>query len=204
MSATRDKLIYATIELMLKNGYHAVSVDDICSRADVKKGSFYHFFVSKEILTLQAMDYRHQEFKKVCDSIFSSAFSPIERFHNLFNYIYQTQADLYKKLGRVCGALPVTLGSEMACHDDIRKKASEIICFYEKYYKSALIDLMFSGEIRNNSNIENICSNVNCYIIGKVTTARIHNSLDFLQDFSEGISSLVGCDFAKTQFIQKF
>lgn len=199
MSATRDKLINAAIELMLKSGYHAVSVDDICRRADVKKGTFYHFFVSKEALTLQAMDYRHQESRKACDSIFSSEFSPTERFQNLFDYIYQTQVDLYKKLGHVCGTLPVTLGSEMACHDDIGKKASEIICFYEKYYKSALIDLMTSVDIYNDPNIDidDICSNVNCYIIGKITIARIRNSLDFLQDFSEGISSLVGFDLAK-------
>lgn len=197
MSTTRDKLIDATIELMLRNGYHAVSVDNICSRAGVKKGSFYHFFVSKEVLTLQAMDFSHQESIKVCDSIFSSALSPVERFHKFFDYIYKTQADLHKKFGHVCGALPVILGSEMACHNDIRKKASEIIGFYEKYYKCALTDWVSSGDIRENTNIDNVCSNVSCYIIGKITIARIRNSLDFLQDLDVGTSSLIGFNFAR-------
>lgn len=162
MNTTQKHVICAAIELMLKDGYHAVSIDDICARAGAKKGSFYHFFDSKEDLTLQAMDYHFQKSKNVCDDIFSSAFPPEERFQNFFEYIYRTQANLHKKFGHVCGALPVILGSEMACHDDIRKKASEIIGFYEKYYKCALTDWVSSGDIRENTNIDNVCSNVGC------------------------------------------
>ncbi len=51
---------------MLQNAYHAVSVDEICTRANVKKGSFYHFFDSKMNLALQTMDEEHQESKSVC------------------------------------------------------------------------------------------------------------------------------------------
>ena len=109
MSTTRGKLISATVELMLKSGYHAVSVDDICTRANVKKGSFYHFFDSKTELTLQAMDYRYQESKIICDDIFSHSFSPEERFRNFFAYIYKIQKDLYGKLGHVCGALTMAV-----------------------------------------------------------------------------------------------
>ncbi|MCB1530507.1 MAG: helix-turn-helix transcriptional regulator [Alphaproteobacteria bacterium] len=43
-NTTRETLFHTSRELMLQNGYHAVSVDDICARANVKKGSFYHFF----------------------------------------------------------------------------------------------------------------------------------------------------------------
>lgn len=187
---------------MLKDGYHAVSVDDICARAGAKKGSFYHFFDSKEGLTLQAMDYHFQKSKNVCDDIFSSAFPPEERFQNFFEYIYRTQANLHKKLGHVCGALSITLGSEMVCHDDIRKKAGEIIYSYEKYYECALADLVFSGKIRADTNIKTMSSNVNCYIIGKITIARIHNSLDFLKNLNLGTSNFVGSDFIQLNLLK--
>jgi len=203
VSTTRENLIYATIELMLRNGYHAVSVDEICAWANVKKGSFYHFFDSKTNLTLQAMDHHYQESKSVCDGIFFSTFSPIERFQNFFEYIYRTQADLHEKLGHVCGALSVTLGSEMVCHDDIRKKASEIIRSYEKYYECALADLVSSGEIRADTNIENTSSNISCYIIGKVTIARIRNSLDFLKDFNAGVFQIAGMRSSKHDALQE-
>lgn len=169
---------------MLQNGYHAASVDEICTRENVKKGSVYHFFDSKMDCALQTMDEEHQESKSVCDTIFSSASSPTERFQNFFEYIYETQADLYKRTGHVCGVLPVTLGLEMACNDEIRKKSSQIICFYEKYYKTVLGDLINAGDIDGNTDVKNVSFNISCYIIGKVTIARIRNSLELLKDLA--------------------
>jgi tetracycline repressor-like protein len=49
-SPSRASIIEASRELMLKRSYAATSVDEICSKAGVSKGSFYHFFESKEDL----------------------------------------------------------------------------------------------------------------------------------------------------------
>ncbi|MFA7253901.1 MAG: TetR/AcrR family transcriptional regulator [Patescibacteria group bacterium] len=197
MSTTREKLLHTSRELMLQNGYHAVSVDEICVQANVKKGSFYHFFDSKMNLALQTMEDDHQESKSVCDTIFSSLSSPTERSQIFFEYIYRTQADLYRRTGHVCGALPVILGLEMACHDEIRQKSSEIICFYEKYYKTALRDLIDTGDIDRNTNVKNVSSNVSCFLLGKMTIARIHNSLVSLKNLETGISNLIKLDASK-------
>ena len=44
----RDRLIAAAEAEMLAKGYPATTVDEICARAGVSKGSFYHFFSTKE------------------------------------------------------------------------------------------------------------------------------------------------------------
>lgn len=54
-SETRSRLIAAAYSLMLSNGYAATSVSDICSRAGVSKGSFYHCFESKEHCALETL-----------------------------------------------------------------------------------------------------------------------------------------------------
>ena len=192
MNTTRENIICATVDLMLKSGYHAVSVDDICARANVKKGSFYHFFGSKTELTLQALEHRYQESKIICDDIFSSHFPPEERFHNFLEYIYKIQEDLYGRFGHVCGALTVTLGSEMACHDEIRGRAAGILSHYTKYYEHTLDDLLSSEGRQDDINAENAASNVNCYILGKVTIARIYNSLELLKDLETGVFQIAG------------
>lgn len=46
----RDSLIQAGTELMLRNGYSATSVDEICSAAGLTKGALFHHFPSKEAL----------------------------------------------------------------------------------------------------------------------------------------------------------
>ena len=53
---TRERLIDTTQRLLWSDGYAGVSVDRICKEAGVKKGSFYHFFPSKEDLVLEALD----------------------------------------------------------------------------------------------------------------------------------------------------
>ncbi|HCU50381.1 MAG TPA: TetR family transcriptional regulator, partial [Micromonosporaceae bacterium] len=43
-STARERILAAACELMLSRGYGSIGVAEICARADVKKGSFYHFF----------------------------------------------------------------------------------------------------------------------------------------------------------------
>lgn len=52
---SRQKFIDAAIALIREQGYAGTSVDDICARAGMKKGSFFHHFKSKEELLLAAI-----------------------------------------------------------------------------------------------------------------------------------------------------
>lgn len=54
---TKEKLLRAITQLIREKGYPQVTVRDICSRAGVSSGSFYHHYGSKEALVLEA--YRH-------------------------------------------------------------------------------------------------------------------------------------------------
>ena len=54
VSDAKDRLLDAAIKLVWRNSYGAVSVEDICHEAGVKKGSFYHFFPGKNELVAAA------------------------------------------------------------------------------------------------------------------------------------------------------
>ncbi|MEO8362087.1 MAG: TetR/AcrR family transcriptional regulator [Vicinamibacteria bacterium] len=54
--STKEKLVAATRALMLRNGYGATGVDQICTSAGVSKGSFYHCFATKEDIAIAALD----------------------------------------------------------------------------------------------------------------------------------------------------
>lgn len=45
---TRRKLVEAMAALVLKQGYHATTVEQVCALAGVTKGSFFHHFSGKE------------------------------------------------------------------------------------------------------------------------------------------------------------
>ena len=53
-SDAKDRLMTAALDLIWSESYGAVTIDDICQRAEVKKGSFYYFFESKSDLAVAA------------------------------------------------------------------------------------------------------------------------------------------------------
>lgn len=53
----RTKLLNAAIEVVRKQGYAATSVDELCKKAGVTKGAFFHHFESKDALAVAAANY---------------------------------------------------------------------------------------------------------------------------------------------------
>lgn len=53
----KRKLLEAALKLMLTKGYHATTVDEICAEAKVTKGSYFHYFKSKEDAAKETLSY---------------------------------------------------------------------------------------------------------------------------------------------------
>ena len=58
---TRQKLVSTAERVMLRDGYSGMRVDDVLREAKLSKGSFYHFFHSKEALALAALDHYYAD-----------------------------------------------------------------------------------------------------------------------------------------------
>ena len=53
----RQKLLDAALALIREKGYASTTVDELCGRAGVAKGSFFHHFKDKEALAVAVADY---------------------------------------------------------------------------------------------------------------------------------------------------
>lgn len=51
--ATRKKIFETAMSLFEQNGYQEVTVDEICEKASVSKGTFYHYFASKDQVVME-------------------------------------------------------------------------------------------------------------------------------------------------------
>ena len=70
----RSKLLDAAVEIIRRKGYAATSVDELCARAGVTKGAFFHHFPSKDSLAVAAANY----WQESSDTLFAAA--PYNRF----------------------------------------------------------------------------------------------------------------------------
>jgi TetR/AcrR family transcriptional repressor of nem operon len=53
---TKERLLDAAQRLMLAKGFEATTVDEICDAAKLTKGSFFHYFESKEQLAKEVLE----------------------------------------------------------------------------------------------------------------------------------------------------
>lgn len=54
---TRRSLLESCYTLMLAKGYAATGVDEVCRHAGVSKGSFYHFFETKQQCAMAMLEH---------------------------------------------------------------------------------------------------------------------------------------------------
>src|ERR1044072_8624403 len=111
VSDAKKKLMDAVTELIWTGSYGATTIDQICQKAGVKKGSFYYFFDSKADLAVAAINEDwEQRRRRELDAIFSPTVPPLERLKRYCDYGYRFQAEIKAKFGCVLGCPLFTLG----------------------------------------------------------------------------------------------
>lgn len=191
---TRQRLIETAMELIWRDSYGSVSVDDICARAKAQKGSFYHYFPSKADLVVATMDWCMDNIKARYDDIFSPTRPAAQRFELLVAYLYEKQEQIRQELGCVCGCPFATLGSELADQNkEISRKINEVYMRNLAYYESALRDLVAEGAIDPGTDIKIKAEQIYASIMGHMMIARIRNDLGFIKNNLEpAIFDLIG------------
>jgi TetR/AcrR family transcriptional repressor of nem operon len=178
-----ERLMTAALDLMWEESYGAVSIDDICQRADVKKGSFYYFFDSKAALAVAALEKLWKEqWKPSLDAVFSSSSEPLERLTNYLQGIYCKQAETCKKMGKVLGCPVFSVGCEVSTQEiDVSAKVREIVSRKRRYYESAIRDAVADGSIEPCDPAEKALA-LACMIEGAVSQARVMNDPEMLRN----------------------
>ena len=197
VSDAKENLLAAALQLVWDNSYGGVSVDQICERAKVNKGSFYHFFESKADLAIAAIDSDWQRRKVDLDAIFSSVVPPLERFEKLAEYINRAQREASERFGCVLGCPLFALGAEVSTREaTLQKKIEEILDYKRKYFESAVRDAHAAGVVYA-PDAAGKARVLFTYYQGLLTEARIRNDLDVFRDVGRGTLELLGVIAAK-------
>jgi TetR/AcrR family transcriptional repressor of nem operon len=181
VSTAKVRLTDAAMEMIWENSYGSTSVDAICERADVRKGSFYYFFKSKSELAAEALDADWKKHQGQLDSMFSPTVPPLERLEHYFQFTYERLSELKKKCGSVLGCALFSLGSEVCTQDTIlRDKIQEILDRKMTYFESTIRDAHAQGLI-NAPDAKAKARALFAFYQGTLTQARIQNDVEVMR-----------------------
>lgn len=177
-----ERLMTAALDLMWEESYGAVTIDDICKRAEVKKGSFYYFFDSKATLAVAAIEKLwRDEWKPAMDARFSPSVEPLERLRSYLGNVYTAQAELQQQHGKVLGCPVFCVGCEVSTQEvDVGAKVREIVARKRKYLESAIRDAVAEGSIEPCDPAQKALA-LACMMEGAVSQARIMNDAEPLR-----------------------
>ena len=191
-STARERLTDAALDIIWENSYGATSVDAICEKADVRKGSFYYFFKSKSELAAAALDADFQKHQAELDGIFSSTVAPLDRLQRYFEHSYEYMSSVQKKCGMVLGCPLFTLGSEVCTQDTIlRDKIQEILDRKLLYFESTIRDAQAQGLVEA-ADAKALARGLFVFFQGALTQARIQNNVEVIRDVYPEALRLLG------------
>ncbi|MGJ8694894.1 MAG: TetR/AcrR family transcriptional regulator [Verrucomicrobiaceae bacterium] len=203
MSATVStpiKLQEALFELMWSQSYGRVTIDAICERAGVKKGSFYHAYPDKAALALDSFEHHWNNHSRPwLDEIFSSSQPPLSRISAWLAGGLNKSLECHKLHGQIHGCPLFNVGSELSTLEPaVADKIADILGRIHRYLTTALRDAVAENLVELDDAAE-VARDVLTLVEGALTQARISNDAAPIRRLTFSVSRLIGSPLPELQ-----
>ena len=145
---TRDKLIALSIQTMAVKGFNNTGIAEILTQADVPKGSFYHYFKSKDDLGFAIIEeYGHQLHQGIVKHLETANGSALTRLQSYFTMIL----GYFEGNFGLCNCLLGNLGQELSMQNSAMREAIFThYCAVENTIADSLRQAKAEGELASN------------------------------------------------------
>jgi TetR/AcrR family transcriptional repressor of nem operon len=120
----RESLLAVGQELFIKSSFNCVGLNDILKQSGIPKGSFYHYFDSKEDFGLQVVElYSRQNYEVLEALLHDESMSPSQQLRAFF----EANITHFDDIGYCQGCLMANLSQELAdVNEKLRCKINEL------------------------------------------------------------------------------
>ena len=189
-SETREILVRAGVAALTEKGFSATGIDEILRSVNVPKGSFYHYFGSKEEFGLELIDRYAAYFARKLNWFFTDeSKSSLQRFHD---FVADAEAGM-KRYSFRRGCLVGNLGQEMAVLPESHcVRLREVFADWEARTARCLMDAQAAGEIAEGADCSKLAAFFWIGWEGAVLRAKLEGGPDALHIFADGFFAGLG------------
>jgi TetR/AcrR family transcriptional regulator, transcriptional repressor for nem operon len=174
-SDARERIVRSAARLFLERSYHAVGVEELCAAADVRKGSFYHYFSSKSELAKAVVDLHADAFQTCLASIGGA--TPAQKLHAIPDAIGAIQTALEAQFGRAVGCPFGNMAAELSTTDeDLRLHLATRIAAMEHQLAAACRQAAALGALRAGTDPDQLAHALLAQYQGIILLAKLNDS----------------------------
>ena len=186
---TKAEIIAKGTEMISLNGYNATGIDAVLKQVNVPKGSFYHYFGSKEDFGLAVIDRFAERYRQRLETFLDDVeVTPLNRIRNYL------ESGLARFTQNQCakGCLIGNLGQELADQNErFRSRLDEIFQSWKVHFAACLREAQGVDELAPDLDVNIIAGFILSGWEGAILRAKVMKSPQPMRDFIETLFSTV-------------
>lgn len=199
--SAKDKLLNAAMTVIRTKGYSATTVDELCENAGVTKGSFFHYFESKEDLAVQSAEY----WSLVTGKFFESApyhrlEDPLDRF---LGYIEFRREILKGKTPEFTCLVGTMVQEAFEVNPKIRKACQESIFGHAEKLENDINGALKRYRVKTKFSAKSLALHTQAVIQGAFILAKASGSAEIAAESIDHLKCYVQILFNKYQTKEK-
>src|SRR5947209_4259631 len=142
---TKNKIVETGLTIMLEKGYNHTGIQEVLQAVALPKGSFYHYFSSKEEFGLSVLEL----FIEQSDALFSRYMSyqnltPLNRLRRYFEAVRKYYSSIHFRNGCMVGNFSQELADQ---NEGFRLRLAQALKEWSAKWAECLKEAQLAGEI---------------------------------------------------------
>lgn len=180
---TRNHLLRTGAEILCEQSFASMGIEVVLKRAGLSKGSFYHFFASKELFGLEVIQHYAEFFNRKLDrTLKPDGTSALQRLRRYTEDGMEGMARFEFKRGCLIGNLMQELA---ATHPAFREAITQVLLAWEERIADCLEQAVDEGDIPPSINVRPYAEFFWTGWEGALMQAKRHQTVEHLAQFVE-------------------